>query len=325
MMEGSIGIKNKPRVCFIVGPTASGKTDAAVAAALALNGEVISADAIQIYRGLDKGSAKPTPEEMRGVPHHLIDIVDHTDESYNVACFARDAAACIADITARGKTPIVCGGTGLYVNSLVFPLDFTEVKPDASIRERLMAEEEAEPGSLYNRLTEVDPVSARRLHRNDMKRIVRALEVYELTGRSLTDNGGDFLNSRQADIPYEPILAGLEMDRAKLYDRIGLRVDRMIENGLFEEAEELIKSSDFDPPLSLQAIGYKQFTAYFEGLSTFSETVELIKRDTRRFAKRQISWFKRDGRIRWFNVDSYPDRDSLHADIIEYFKGGMGI
>jgi tRNA dimethylallyltransferase len=323
MMSGEEKSKAKSKVFFVVGPTASGKTDAAVECALALNGEVISADAIQIYRGLDKGSAKPTPDEMRGVPHHLIDTVDYTDSSYNVACFARDAGKCIRDIISRGRTPIVCGGTGLYVNSLVYPLDFTEVKPDKELREKLLSEEDKAPGNLYKRLLTVDPVSAERLHPNDIKRIVRALEVYELTGRSLTDNGGDFMNSRGADIPYEPVIAGLAMDRARLYDRIGRRVDMMIANGLFEEADALYKSVSFDPPLSLQAIGYKQFSAFFEGLCTFDEAVQLIKRDTRRFAKRQISWFKRDERIRWFNADDYPDRAALHADIIEYFKGEM--
>ena len=319
MMSTGPKPNTKPRVFFIVGPTASGKTDAAVEAALALDGEVISADAIQIYRGLDKGSAKPTSEEMRGIPHHLINIVDYTDCDYNAACFARDAAACIEDIVSRGKTPIVAGGTGLYVNSLVYPLDFTEVKPDKALRARLMAEEERESGCLYERLKTVDLVSANRLHRNDLKRIVRALEVYELTGRSLTDNGGDFTNTRGAGIPYEPVLAGIIMDRQKLYDRINRRVDAMMENGLLDEAFELYNASKDSPPLALQAIGYKHLTAYFEGLAGLGEAVELIKRDTRRFAKRQISWFKRDGRIRWFDADAYASREELHADIIKYF------
>ena len=310
----------KPPVFFIVGPTASGKTDAAVSAALAMNGEVISADAIQIYRGLDKGSAKPDEEEMRGVPHHMIDIVDHDCCDYNVACFAKDASACIMDIVARGKTPIVAGGTGLYVNSLLYPLDFTEVKPDRKMRDDLLDQEEAMPGSLYARLKTVDPVTANRLHPNDIKRIVRALEVYYGTGRSLSEQGGDFLNSREREIPFEPVIAGITMDRARLYDRINRRVDIMLSNGLEEEARRLYDECGGEPPLSLQAIGYKQFISYFMGEASYDETVELIKRETRRFAKRQISWFKRDGRIRWFDAGNYEDKDALSRDIIRFFE-----
>ena len=310
---------DKPIVFFIVGPTAAGKTDAAVSAALAMNGEVVSADAIQIYRRLDKGSAKPSEEEKRGVKHHLIDIVDYTDEDYNVARFSADAARVIDDIIARGKTPIVAGGTGLYVNALLYPLDFTQVKPDRALRERLMREEEEFPGSLYERLCEVDPDSAARLHRNDKKRIVRALEVYELTGETLTSQGGDFLNGREEGIPYEPVVAGLTMERSLLYERIGRRVDMMLANGLKEEAISLYNEAGRRELLSLQAIGYKQFIAFYEGEATYEETVELIKRETRRFAKRQTAWFKRDGRIRWFRADEYPEKAKLHEDVIRYF------
>ena len=314
---------DKPTVLFIVGPTASGKTDAAVSAALALGGEVVSADSIQIYRGLDKGSAKPTEEEKRGVPHHLIDIVDYTDGDYNVACFARDAARAIGDIVSRGRIPIVAGGTGLYVNSLLYPLDFTEVKPDRELRERLMAEEEDSPGILYERLSKLDPEAHARLHPNDLKRIVRALEVAYLTGSSMTEQGGDFLNEREGEIPYKPIIAGLTMDRAQLYERINLRVDMMLENGLEQEARALYEASGGNPPLSLQAIGYKQFIAYFEGTATYEETVELIKRETRRFAKRQIAWFKRDKRIAWFDPADCESKEKLHEAIIGYFKEEM--
>ena len=312
----------KPKVYFIVGPTASGKTEAAVEAALALDGEVISADAIQIYRGLDKGSAKPTEEEKRGVPHHLIDNVDFECEDYNVACFAKDASALIDSLLERGKAPIVAGGTGLYVNSLLYPLDFTEVKPDRELRERLLSEELASPGSLYERLREVDPVSAARLHPNDQKRIVRALEVYETTGRNLTEQGGDFLNTRNEELRFEPVIAGLIMERARLYERINLRVDAMLENGLEEEARRLWEAAGRRQNLALQAIGYRQFIAYFNGEISREEAVELIKRETRRFAKRQISWFKRDKRIRWFAHEDYSSKEELHEAVIRYFKEG---
>ncbi|MCR5809668.1 MAG: tRNA (adenosine(37)-N6)-dimethylallyltransferase MiaA [Clostridiales bacterium] len=310
----------RPTVFFIVGPTASGKTDAAVFAAKKLNGEVVSADSIQIYRGLDKGSAKPSEEEKQGIPHHLIDIVDYTDETYNVACFARDAAEKINEIAARGKLPIVAGGTGLYVNSLLYPLDFTEVKPDKTVREMLMSEEKNSPGSLYERLRTVDPASAQRLHPNDTKRIVRALEVYLVTGKTMTEQGGDFANEREAEIRFVPVIAGITMERSRLYDRINRRVDIMLRNGLEEEARELYLSSGKKLPLSLQAIGYRQFIAYFEGEATYDETVEIIKRETRRFAKRQISWFKRDKRIRWFSLDDFGSKDDMNEAITKYFE-----
>ena len=310
---------NKPTVFFIVGPTASGKTDAAVQAAKRMNGEVISADAIQIYRGLDKGSAKPSAEEMQGIPHHMIDVIDYTYEDYNVACFAADALKHIDDIIKRGKTPIVAGGTGLYVNALLYPLDFTEVEPDKGLRRELEDIERRHPGELHKRLSAVDKESAERLHPNDVKRIIRALEVYESSGKTLTEQAGDFLNSRKTEIGFEPVIAGLCMERQALYDRINRRVDIMIENGLEEEVKRLYLSSD-KPPLSLQAIGYKQFIACFEGLATHDEAVELIKRDTRRFAKRQIAWFKRDDRIRWFDTGNYSSRDELHEDIINFFE-----
>ena len=309
----------RPTVFFVVGPTASGKTDAAVCAALAMDGEVISADAIQIYRGLDKGSAKPTEEEMRGVRHHLIDVVDYTYPDYNVACFVRDASRCIEGIVARGKTPIVAGGTGLYVNALLYPLDFTGAKPDRELRDRLMAEESESPGSLYERLKAEDPASAERLHPNDSKRIVRALEVLYKTGATLSEQGGDFMNARRAEIPYVPVIAGLTMDRARLYARIDRRVDLMLENGLLEEAKDLLSSCEGEPPLALQAIGYKQFAAYLDGTATYDETVALIKRETRRFAKRQIAWFKRDDRIRWFNRDDYGSAEELDSAVTQYF------
>ena len=309
----------KPVVYFIVGPTASGKTDAAVSCALAMNGEIISADSIQIYKGLDKGSAKPTEEEKRGVPHHLIDFVDYACEDYNVACFAKDASACIEDILSRGKTPIVAGGTGLYVNSLLYPLDFTAVKPDAELRKALLAEEAEESGALYKRLEALDPESARRLHPNDLKRIVRALEVAITTGISISEQGGDFLNERNADIPFIPVIAGLTMDRAALYERIDRRVDVMLSNGLEEEVRNLYEACGRRQVLALQAIGYKQFISYFEGEATYDETVALIKRETRRFAKRQIAWFKRDKRIRWFDTLAFTDKQSLHNAIIDYF------
>ena len=309
----------KPTVYFIVGATATGKTAAAVDVALRMNGEVISADAIQIYRRLDKGSAKPDAAEMRGVPHHFIDIVDYTCDDYNAARFGADALKCIEDIVSRGRVPIVAGGTGLYVNSLVYPLNFTEVKPNGLLRNALAAEETAHPGILYERLSVLDADAAARLHPNDMKRIIRALEVCLSTGARLTAQGGDFLNDRKADIPIRPVLAGITLDRQILYDRINRRVDIMLQNGLEDEARELYSECGSRSIHSMQAIGYKQFIAYFEGECTYDEAVEAIKRETRRFAKRQIAWFKRDGRIKWFDAMQYGSQEKMHDAIFDYF------
>lgn len=309
----------KPVVFFIVGPTASGKTEAAVYAAKRLDGEIVSADSIQIYKNLDIGSAKPSETEKGGVPHHLLDFVDYTDESYNAARFASDASKVIGGILERRKTPLVVGGTGLYINSLLYPLDFTHAEPNREIRDRLLSEEEASPGSLHKRLSCVDPAAANRISPNDLKRTVRALEIYELTGSSMTDLGGDFLNERKAEIPFHPIIAGITMERAVLYERINKRVDNMIQNGLKDEAWRLYTEANRKRVLSLQGIGYKQFLSYFDGEATFDETVELIKRDTRRYAKRQISWFKRDKRIRWFDLTGYSSKDELKKDIVSYF------
>ena len=305
----------KPVVFFIVGPTASGKTEAAVYTAQKLDGEIVSADSIQIYKRLDIGSAKPSEEEKGGIPHHLLDFVDYTDESYNAARFASDASKAIKEIMERGKTPIVVGGTGLYVNSLLYPLDFTHAEPNREIRERLSKEEKSAPGSLHKKLSSVDPSAAKRISPNDLKRIVRALEICEVTGSSMTDLGGDFLNEKKAEIPFHPIIAGITMERSVLYERINKRVDIMLQNGLANEAWRLYNEADRKRVLSLQGIGYKQFLSYFDGEATFDETVELIKRDTRRYAKRQIAWFKRDGRIKWFDLTCCQSKEELKKDI----------
>lgn len=309
----------KPKVYFIVGATATGKTAAAVEIAKRLNGEVISADAIQIYKQLNKGSAKPSEEEKSGIPHHLIDVVDYTCDDYNAARFSKDADECIKSICSRGHAPIVAGGTGLYVNSLVYPLNFTAVKPNGLLRAALEADEKAAPGTLYQRLHVLDADAAERLHPNDTKRIVRALEVCLTTGTSMTAQGGDFLNQRNSEIPYEPVMAGIFMDRAVLYERINKRVDIMLENGLEDEARRLYSECGNRELHSMQAIGYKQFIAYFEGECTYEEAVEAVKRETRRFAKRQIAWFKRDTRIKWFGALSYSEPRLLHDAILDYF------
>ncbi len=316
----------KEKIFVLVGPTASGKTAAAIGVAERINNvlkrnavEIVSADSIQIYRGLDIGSAKPNADEMNGIPHHLLDFVDYSEPGFNVAMYRKAATDVIHSINERNGIPIVVGGTGLYINSLVYPLNFSEAKPNFERREVLAKLEEDSPGSLHRMLSEIDAETSARLHPNDVKRIIRAIEVYEQTGQTLSDAGGDFSNERGKDIEFFPIMAGLKMDRELLYERIEKRIDMMLESGLIKEVENLLASNPDRSLPALQGLGYKQLIMYLDGKYTLDEAIYLIKRDTRRFAKRQISWFKRDKRIRWFDADEYSSKDELVDAIFEYY------
>ena len=290
-------------VAAVVGPTASGKTALAVELALSLNGEVISADSMQIYRGMDIATAKPTPDEMRGVPHHLIGCIDPS-ESFSVARWCELARPIIADITARGKLPIVAGGTGLYVDSLLGNLQFTETDADPAIRTQLQKElEEHGLDYMLGVLREVDPQSADRLapERNP-KRILRAIEVYRATGLTMTR-----LNAAQsaAPSPYAAVKIGLcAADRDALYDRINRRVDRMMADGLLEEARRFYAADRGETAAA--AIGYKELLPYLHGEQSLEDCVENLKRSTRRYAKRQLTWFRRDPQTVWFEIDRLP-------------------
>lgn len=309
----------KPKIYLIVGPTASGKTAVSIDIAERMNAEIISADSIQVYKRLDIGSAKPSIAERRGIAHHLLDCVEIDDISFNVSAFREAAFDTIRSILARGKTPLVVGGTGLYVNTLIFPLNFSKAAPDFERRNELAMLEAQNRGALHRMLEQVDHDTAARLHANDTKRIIRALEVYEKTGIPLSAHGGDFANTRGADIEFEPVIAGITMERAHLYSRIERRIDMMLNQGLLNEVDSIL-ASGFDPSLpALQGLGYKQLIAYRAGELSYEEAVETIKRDTRRFAKRQLSWFKRDKRIRWFSLDKLGD--ALSENVYRYFSG----
>ena len=313
---------NKTKLGLIVGPTASGKTAASIALAQRLNAEIISADSIQVYRGMDIGSAKPTIEERQGIPHHLMDAVDIDSPKFSVAEYRRMAGKAIDDIVSRGKYPLVVGGTGLYVNSLIYPLNFTSVPSDEKLRSELTALEQTQKGAAYALLQTEDPKAAQRLHPNDVKRVIRALEVVRLTGKPIDDHGGDFANQAQADIPYEPTIIGLTMPRDLLYERINLRVDIMLRQGLLDEARA-IYDAGYEPSLpALQGLGYKQLFKHFSGEYTFDEAIKAIKLETRHFAKRQLTWFRRDKRIIWFDISQYPDKESLNQAIYKTFCGG---
>ncbi len=278
----------KQKVIVIAGPTASGKTDAAVQAAKEINGEIISADSMQIYKEMNIGTAKPTPEEMQGVPHHMLDVVSIATP-YSVALYQRQAVACIEDIARRGKTPIVAGGTGLYVNSLLYELDFTQQSGNPDFRAALEAHTGAE---LHAMLAQKDPQAAGRIHPNDRKRLIRRLEI-------LRNGGEDEYDFRRPNPVYRFVVAGLTMERAELYRRIERRVDRMVDRGLFEEVAAIYAEYPSNL-IALQAIGYKEVVEFLENRCGREEAVDNIKKNTRRFAKRQYTWFNRIEGIRWF-------------------------
>ena len=275
------------KVLVIAGPTASGKTALGIEKALALDGEIVSADSMQIYRGMDIGTAKATPDERLAVRHHMIDIVN-PDEDYSVARYVNDAAKCCDDILSRGKLPIIVGGTGLYIDSLLSGRDFGEY--DTSLRPELGAHYDEVGGeAMLKELSLFDPERASILKPNDKKRIVRAFEVYRLSGITITEH--DRL-SRQIPPRYEYDFIFLNPDRDELYERINNRVDKMISLGLVDEVSSLLKTVD-ESCTSMQAIGYKEIVQYLKGELTLNEASELIKLSSRRYAKRQVTWFKR--------------------------------
>ena len=289
----------QPLLC-IVGPTASGKTALSVALAKELDGEIVSADSMQLYRGMDIGTAKATREERQGIPHHMLDILD-PGESYSAAQYAGDARKCVEDILARGKVPIVAGGTGLYLNALLGRIRFEEEERDPAYRQALEAEAEAEGGAgLLARLREVDPESAAKLHENDHKRIIRALESFHATGEPLS-----VVNARGREQPlnYRPCIIGIAPEKREvLYSRIDRRVNEMIRGGLIEEARALFAR----PVLSStarQAIGYKELLPYLEDGAPLEPCVEQLKQNTRRYAKRQLTWFRNDPEVHWIWYD----------------------
>lgn len=305
----------KEVIVVIVGPTAIGKTDVAIDLAKILDGEIISADSMQIYKYMDIGTAKPTIEERQGIPHHMIDVVA-PDEEFSVAQFQQQAKKLIQDIRQRGKLPIVAGGTGLYINSLIYPMDFTDAAEDHDFRERMRALA-SEKGNeyVYKKLYDIDPDTAQRIHYNDIRRIIRALEVYHLTGKPMSHYNQNF---KTADKPYNSIIIGLTMDRSKLYDRINRRVDIMLEKGLIEEVKGLLKMGYNKNLTSMQGLGYKEIVTYLEGKRTLTESAEILKRDTRRFAKRQFTWFKRIKDIQWINRDDFNSKEKLVNHLEQY-------
>ena len=286
----------KPELLIIAGPTASGKTAVAVELALRLDAEVVSADSMQVYRDMDILTAMPTPEEMRGVPHHMLGVFP-PDQKCSAAAYRELALGRIQDILARGKRPIVCGGTGLYINALTRPLSFAAQGDDA-IRAELTRIAEAEGGRerLHDQLKAVDPAAAARLHPNDVRRVVRALEIYRITGRTQSEQAA--LDAQRGDGPFSERVYALDWPREALYARIDRRVDEMLQSGLVDEVRRLMKNEAVFSTAA-QAIGYKEIAAALRGECALAEAVETLKRATRNYAKRQLTWFRRDARVRW--------------------------
>jgi len=293
----------KPKVIVICGPTGIGKTSVGIRLAEIAGGEIISADSMQIYRHMDIGTAKPTADEQNRIPHHLIDIVD-PDEDFDAVRFAKLARKEAMQLHHRGVMPFVVGGTGLYIKAFLQGL-FHSNPVDPAIRERLQNEaDEDGSSSLYNRLKQVDPDTADRLHPNDTYRIIRALETIESSGRSISEHHQDH---RFEDEPFNALKIGLQMDRQALYDRIDQRVDIMIEAGLVDEVKNLLELGYTADLKSMQSIGYRQVIDFIEGRLSWDECVRTLKRDTRRFAKRQFTWFGADRQIQWHEPEQLND------------------
>ncbi len=304
---------------ILAGPTAVGKTDISIKLAKKLNGEIISADSMQIYKYMDIGSAKITKEEMKGIPHHLIDVVAPHEE-FNVSSFKSLAEKCIKDIWSRGKLPIIAGGTGLYINSLIYNYDFTDADRDEDYREYLIRlSEDKGKEYVHSLLKDIDEKSYEKLYPNDLKRVVRALEVYKITGKSISEYTKE--NEKKLyNIPYNINYFVLNMNREVLYERINKRVDIMMDKGLIEEVKKL-ESMGYTPDMqSMKGIGYKEILFYFKGDISLDEAIYLIKKGSRNYAKRQLTWFRKDKRSIWIDKDKYRSEEEIVDKIIKMVK-----
>lgn len=306
----------KQDLFILAGPTAVGKTDISIKLAQKLNGEIISADSMQIYKHMDIGSAKITEAEKEGVPHHLIDFVSPFDE-FSVAEFKEKSKKAIKDIASRGKLPMIVGGTGFYIDSLIFNYDFANTYKDEEYREHLknLASEHGKE-YVHELLKDIDEVSYKKLYPNDLKRVIRALEVFKLTGKTISE-----FNKEQDifDIPYNVYYFVLNMDRSKLYERINKRVDIMMEKGLIEEVKSLQNMGCTPDMQSMKGIGYKEILYYLDGKLSLDEAVELIKKGSRHYAKRQLTWFRKDNRVHFIDKDQYKDDTEVCNAIEEKF------
>ncbi len=286
---------NKPKVIVICGPTASGKTVLSIQLAQKINGEIISSDSMQIYKDMNIGTAKPDKQEMQGIKHYLLDFVE-PNQRYSVADYKKDAENAIEDILQKGKVPIIVGGTGLYVDSLIYGIEYPNIEFDENYRKKLEKRAEKEGlEKLYEEARKIDPQAMEKISRNDQKRILRVLEIYNATGKTKTEQE---IESRKNEVKYDYRVFAINMDREKLYDRINKRVDIMIQKGLIEEVENLLKKYN-EFPTAMQGLGYKEVVEYLQGKVLKEDMIENIKRESRRYAKRQITWFKKNKQTIW--------------------------
>ena len=308
----------KQPLIILTGPTAVGKTSLSIQLAKAIGGEIISADSMQVYRHMDIGSAKVTTEEMEGVPHYLIDVLE-PDQDFNVVTFQRMAREALREIYSHNHIPIIVGGTGFYIQALLYDIDFKENDEDSPVRRELEAlaarEGNAAPGILHGMLREIDPESADQIHANNVKRVIRAIEYYRLTGEKISHHNQ---TERARESPYNFLYYVVNTDRHLLYERIDRRVDQMMELGLVDEVSRLKAMGCHRGQTSMQGLGYKEILDYLGGDCTLDEAVYVLKRDTRHFAKRQLTWFKRERDVRWLNLPEFGnDVEAVLKKMIE--------
>ncbi|SFR99491.1 tRNA (adenosine(37)-N6)-dimethylallyltransferase MiaA [Anaeromicropila populeti] len=304
----------KKPLIILTGPTAVGKTDLSIALAKEIGGEIISADSMQVYKDMNIGTAKITKEEMQGVPHYLIDVLEPSDD-FNIVLFQNYALKYLDEIYQRGKIPIVAGGTGFYIQALLYDVAFEENDADMAYREELEHLAQINGASfLHAMLKEVDPASCQIIHENNIKRTIRALEFYKKTGMPISQHNA---TERQRSSPYNFVYFVLTDNREQLYERINLRVDKMVEKGLVEEVAALMEKGYHEEMVSMQGIGYKEMIRYLKGDYSLEEAIYLIKRETRHFAKRQLTWFRREKEVLWLNKEEFGQDD---ARILEKMK-----
>lgn len=304
--------ENRGPLVVLAGPTAVGKTELSIRLARRIDGEIISADSMQVYRGMDIGSAKVTVPEMQGIPHHLIDIFE-PDEEFHVVRFQEMAKRCIEEIHAKGRIPILAGGTGFYIQAVLYDIDFTETRSDPGYREELEAlAADRGPEYLHGMLRQVDPESADAIHANNVKRVIRALEFYRETGKKISEHN---VQERGKQSPYSSVCFVLNDERSRLYANIDRRVDQMMERGLLQEVVRLKEKGYHKGMVSMQGLGYKEILEYLDGEITLEEAVRILKRNTRHFAKRQLTWFRRERDVIWVDKDRFGYDDER---ILEY-------
>jgi tRNA dimethylallyltransferase len=314
----SRGLFMGEKLVVLIGPTAVGKTKMSIELAKRLNGEIISGDSMQIYKGMDIGTAKIKPEEMEGIPHHLIDIKE-PEESFSVAEFQQKVRPLITEITKRGKLPMIVGGTGLYIQSVIYDYQFSEAPSDESYRYSL-EQFAAKHGvhALHEKLQEIDPQSAERIHPNNVRRVIRAMEIFHCTGKTMTE----WQKQQTPDLVYDVALVGLMMDREQLYQRINERVDQMMAEGLLNEVKSLYDRGIRDCQ-SIQAIGYKEIYEYLDGCITLEEAIEQLKQNSRRYAKRQLTWFRNKMPVQWFDMTDLSSFSVKVDEILRYIAGKL--